>query len=86
MTFWCPYCGRELRPADACCPACGRGLGTIAELSYAGKLALALQHPIREIRMCAAEQLGRLGAVEPVPALAGVPSMKRPEHEKERSR
>jgi HEAT repeat protein len=60
LTYFCPNCWVETCPHDSICPRCGFRLAAFDALGYAGKLLLALKHPIPGDRMLAIQLLGEL--------------------------
>jgi len=60
VTFFCPYCWKEV-PAEAIvCPHCGAKLEAFAQVPYEEKLLHALAHPVRESRLLAIRLLGQI--------------------------
>ncbi|GMV37677.1 MAG: hypothetical protein AMXMBFR61_21850 [Fimbriimonadales bacterium] len=70
LTWFCPYCWREVSEDDVGCPHCNANLRTHLDLPYQQKLVLALKHPLAQTRMTVIRLLGELGAKDAVPALA----------------
>jgi len=67
MTFFCPYCWKEVPAEVSVCPYCGADLQEFSKLSYEEKLLHALNHPVRESRLLAIRLLGQLGSHKALP-------------------
>lgn len=70
ITFYCPNCWREVNEADEICSNCGYSIKEFEKLDFIEKCIKALEHPISEIRIFAAEVLGNVHADKSLPMLA----------------
>jgi HEAT repeat protein len=69
LTYFCWHCyGRNERPSGRC-RHCGREIAPPSGISYTDRLIWALDHPVSEVRMIAAQALGRRADQEAAPAL-----------------
>ncbi|MEJ5201833.1 MAG: HEAT repeat domain-containing protein [Anaerolineales bacterium] len=62
LTFYCPNCWTELQENTRKCPHCGYEVDHFESSSYEDKLLAALNHPLPERRIMAAQILGNLGS------------------------
>lgn len=63
LTFYCPNCWTELEEDTPKCPKCGYVVNNFELLSFEDKLLAALNHPIPERRIMAAQILGNTGSL-----------------------
>jgi len=69
MTYFCPGCWKIIPARVARCPFCKCDLQAASRRSYPQRLVGALNHPVPETRILAAEILGKLRygpAIEPL--------------------
>lgn len=69
VTFFCPYCWREVNKDIDICPMCDENIQAYHFLDYEEKLLLALNHPVRETRLIAVKVLGKIRSSRGVPFL-----------------
>jgi HEAT repeat protein len=69
MTYYCINCWKKIKAEDKVCPNCGMHQDELEKESYIKKLIRALNHPESETPVRAANILGKINAVEAVPAL-----------------
>jgi HEAT repeat protein len=60
MTFFCPFCWKEIPPDTRKCPHCGREISEAQKRSFEEKLLAALEHPERETVKRAVWILGKI--------------------------
>lgn len=60
MTYFCPACWIIIPAETRTCPHCDCDLAAAGERSYPERLIAALNHPVAETRVLAAEILGQL--------------------------
>jgi HEAT repeat protein len=61
LTYYCWHCYGENRSNHGPCGRCGRPIEAPADAGYVDCLLWALEHPVAERRMFAAQVLGELG-------------------------
>lgn len=60
LTYYCPKCWTTIEDIELTCPNCGYDMEEFKRLSYEDKLLVALNHPVPERRMMAAQILGNM--------------------------
>jgi HEAT repeat protein len=72
ITYYCPKCWQAVSELDETCPACAYHLDLFQEIPYEEKLLSALQHPVPERRIMAAQILGALHSSRALEAFQAV--------------
>lgn len=67
--YFCWTCYGQVQRAAGRCPHCGGQIAPPRRADYAERLIWALRHPLAEVRLSAAEVLGRRQEARAVPAL-----------------
>ncbi len=69
ITYFCPACWSVISQKDVVCPNCGYNLNEFHNMPYEYKLIMALEHPIREMRLNVIHTIGKKDLAMALPHL-----------------